>query len=243
MAPSHLKALNLIIFSRNYLSGMKRELVYTDDGSVTLYLPEMDEHYHSTFGAIQESLHIYIEQGLLQTKSNEISVLEIGFGTGLNAFLSYCIASQNNLAINYLSLEKYPLNEEEISRLNYPESIFTEHTLAFRKIHETKWNEWADISPEFRLKKIQADLITYQFEAAPQFDLVYYDAFAPVKQPEMWTDEVLQKVAATVKKDGILVTYCAKGAVRRSLAAAGFAMERIPGPPGKKEILRGKKTF
>jgi tRNA U34 5-methylaminomethyl-2-thiouridine-forming methyltransferase MnmC len=222
---------------------MKRELVYTDDGSTTWYLPEMGEHYHSTFGAIQESLHIYIEQGLLHTKTEEISVLEIGFGTGLNAYLSYCFATQNNLSIKYLSLEKYPLDEEEISLLNYPANIFSEHALAFSKIHKAEWNEWADISPEFRIKKVQADLITHQFGATPQFDLVYYDAFAPAKQPEMWSDEVLQKVAETVKKDGILVTYCAKGTVRRSLASAGFAMERIPGPPGKKEILRGKKTF
>lgn len=222
---------------------MKRVIVYTDDGSPTLYLPDIDEHYHSTFGAIQESLHIYIEQGLLQCNSKEISVLEIGFGTGLNAFLSCCFARQHKISLNYLCLEKFPLNNEEVSNLNYPEKTFPEYKEIFSKIHEAEWDKWVDISPEFRIKKIQADLITYEFDTPNFYDLLYYDAFAPSKQPEMWTEEVIQKVAATVKKDGIIVTYCAKGDVRRNFTSAGFKMERIPGPPGKKEILRGKKTF
>ncbi|OFX54530.1 MAG: hypothetical protein A2066_03930 [Bacteroidetes bacterium GWB2_41_8] len=222
---------------------MKRVLMITEDGSHTIYLPEMDEHYHSVHGAIQESLHIYIEQGLLQTCRKDISVLEIGFGTGLNAYLTYCYALEQNLSLNYIGLEKYPLNEDEYSILNYSDEIFPEYSAIFNRLHQAEWGKMNEISTEFMLTKIKADIATFQFNDTPQFDLVYYDAFAPGKQPEMWTDIILKKVAATVKKDGIIITYCAKGTVRRALSDAGFAMERIPGPPGKKEILRGKKTF
>ena len=222
---------------------MKRVLMITEDGSHTIYIPEMDEHYHSVHGAIQESLHIYIEQGLLQTTKTDLSVLEIGFGTGLNAYLTYCYSQERNISVNYICLEKYPLNEAEYSVLNYPDSIFPEYSTIFNLMHKSDWGETIEIQERFKFKKIKADLLTFQFDEKPQFDLVYYDAFAPGKQPEMWTDQLLHKVAATVKPDGIIVTYCAKGAVRRSLADAGFSMERIPGPIGKKEILRGKKTF
>lgn len=215
----------------------------TEDGSHTIYLPEMDEHYHSVHGAIQESLHIYIEQGLLQTEKKELSILEIGFGTGLNAYLTYCYALKRNLSLHYFGLEKYPLNEDEYSALNYSDEIFPEYSSIFSQLHRGEWGKKIEISKEFKLTKIKADLATFEFDDIPQFDLVYYDAFAPGKQPEMWTDKILQKVAATVKKDGIVITYCAKGTVRRALSGAGFIMERIPGPPGKKEILRGKKTF
>ncbi len=222
---------------------MKKEFIITEDGSHTIYLPEMDEHYHSVHGAIQESVHIYIGQGLLQTTKNEISVLEIGFGTGLNAYLTYCFAKERNISVNFLSLEKYPLTEPEYLQLNYPDSIFSENSLVFEQMHRAEWDLNQEISSSFWLKKVKADLLSYQFNPEPQFDLVYYDAFAPGKQPEMWTDEVLHKVAKSVKDGGILVTYCAKGTVRRAFSAAGFFMERIPGPTGKKEILRGTKTF
>ena len=215
----------------------------TDDGSHTIYLPEMDEHYHSIHGAIQESVHIYIGQGLLKVEKSSISILEIGFGTGLNAYLTYCYSKERKLSIDYFSLEKYPLLESEYMQLNYPKSAFPEFGPIFEQMHRADWDQTIEISSDFRLQKLQADLLTYQFQSEPKFDLVYFDAFAPVKQPEMWTDEILQKVAASVKKGGILVTYCAKGTVRRAFSSAGFLMERIPGPFGKKEILRGKKTI
>jgi len=220
---------------------MQKEFLITEDGSHTIYLPEMDEHYHSIHGAIQESMHIYIQEGLFQTPKKEISILEIGFGTGLNAYLTYCYAKQMKIKVNYYSLEKYPLTESEFMRLNYPDTIFPEFAFIFEQMHRQVWNFPFEISPEFQLHKIQADLLTFQFDSVPLFDLVYYDAFAPGKQPEMWSDEVLQKVSASVKADGLLVTYCAKGTVRRAFQAAGFIMERLPGPIGKKEILRGKK--
>ena len=222
---------------------MDKEFVITEDGSHTIYLPEMDEHYHSTHGAIQESLHIYINQGLFQVTKQEISILEIGFGTGLNAYLTFAFADHKKLTINYFSIEKYPLSEIDYLKLNYPSKIFPEYSDVFEKIHRAKWDSIVKISPEFSLQKVSADLLTFEFNCLPQFDLVYYDAFAPGKQPEMWTDEIIQKVASTVKKDGILITYCAKGSVRRAFSAAGFQMERIPGPIGKKEILRGKKSI
>jgi len=222
---------------------MDKEFVITEDGSHTIYLPEMDEHYHSTHGAIQESLHIYINQGLLQIANQEISILEIGFGTGLNAYLTYSYAENKKLKINYFSIEKFPLGETDYLKLNYPQNIFPEYSAVFEKIHRSEWNKIVEISPEFSLQKVHADLLSFEFNQLPQFDLVYFDAFAPGKQPEMWTDEIIQKVSDCVKKDGILVTYCAKGSVRRSFSAAGFQMERIPGPTGKKEILRGKKTI
>lgn len=214
----------------------------TEDGSQTIYLPEMDEHYHSTHGAVNESLHVYIEQGLLRTAKKEICILEIGFGTGLNTYLTYCYAQQNDLSINYYSLERYPLSEPEYSLLNYPEQVFPEHAQMFRLMHDIEWDSLVSVSENFKLKKIQADLLTFDFNEIPPVDLVYYDAFAPSKQPAMWTDQILHKVASRVSAEGILVTYCARGSVRRALSDAGFTMERIPGPKGKKEILRGKKT-
>lgn len=222
---------------------MNKEFVITEDGSHTIYLPEMDEHYHSTHGAIQESMHIYINRGLLEVEKKNITILEIGFGTGLNAFLSFAHSKTKNLNINYITIEKYPLSADDYKQLNYPASIFPEHTDVFAQLHKAAWNEPIEISPNFRLYKIQADLLTFMFDNLPQFDLVYYDAFAPGKQPEMWTDEIINKVCSMVMKDGIVVTYCAKGSVRRAFASAGFEMMRLPGPVGKKEILRGKKTL
>lgn len=222
---------------------MHREVMITEDGSHTLYLPEMEEHYHSIYGAIQESRHIYIEQGLLQLDKQEISVLEIGFGTGLNAFLSYGYSKLKNLKINYTSIEKYPLTEKEYALLNYPDQIFPEYAPIFRQMHQQEWNVWNELDSDFKIKKIQSDLLDLEFDPEQKFDLVYYDAFAPDKQPKMWSSDILQKVGFVVKINGLLLTYCAKGVVRRNLTNAGFLMERIPGPKGKKEILRGKKTI
>ena len=220
---------------------MQKELMITEDGSHTIYLPELDEHYHSVHGAIQESRHIYIEQGLFQLDKKEISVLEIGFGTGLNAFLTFGYSKLRNLQISYTSIEKYPLAEKEYNQLNYPSQVFPEFEFVFRKLHNLEWDVWRELEPDFRIKKNQSDLLTFSFNPDEKYDLIYYDAFAPGKQPEMWSSLVLNKVASTLKRNGLLLTYCAKGTVRRSLADAGLAMERIPGPKGKKEILRGKK--
>lgn len=215
----------------------------TEDGSHTIYLPEMNEHYHSVYGAIQESRHIYIEQGLLQLGKNEISILEVGFGTGLNAFLTYGYSKSQGFRINYTTIEKYPLSEEEYRQLNYPDEVFPEHASVFNRLHQSDWNNWNELDLNFRILKLHADLLTTEFDREQKFDLIYYDAFAPGKQPEMWDQQLLARLVAGLKADGLFLTYCAKGVVRRSLAEAGLTMERIPGPPGKKEILRGKKAI
>jgi len=222
---------------------MNKEFVITEDGSHTIYLPEMDEHYHSTHGAIQESLHIYINEGLLQFVNQRISVLEIGFGTGLNAFLSCIFAQKHNISVKYWSIEKFPLTEAEYRNLNYADREFREFASIFDKIHCSQWDTDVEIAPNFTLHKIQADLTTYQFNFRSPIDLLYYDAFAPNKQPDLWTDEIIKKVCGCVGEEGIVVTYCAKGSVRRAFAGVGFQMERLPGPTGKKEIIRGKKHF
>lgn len=213
----------------------------TEDGSHTIYLPEMDEHYHSVHGAIQESRHIYIEQGLLQLNKNEISILEIGFGTGLNAFLTFGYSKFSKLKINYASIEKYPLSEKEYSQLNYPEQVFPGYQSVFSRLHNAEWDVWTELDSDFRMLKLKADLLTVHFNSEQKYDLVYYDAFAPEKQPEMWSQDILSKVSSALKINGLLLTYCAKGSVRRSFTDAGLTMKRIPGPKGKKEILRGKK--
>jgi len=220
---------------------MIREFLVTEDGSHTLYLPEIDEHYHSIHGAIQESQHIYIGQGLEQCNKNELTILEIGFGTGLNAYLTFCHTHLKK-SVNYYSIEKYPLLSSEYSKLNYSELSFPENRDIFEQLHQSEWNKKICISEDFNLCKLEVDLLNYDINILPKADLIYYDAFAPVKQPEMWTDEILEKIASVLKPEGIFVTYCAKGTVRRALTQAGLTMERIPGPTGKKEILRGKKS-
>jgi len=221
---------------------MHKVFLTTEDGSHTVYLPEIDEHYHSIHGAINESMHVYIEQGLLYTKKKKLTIIEIGFGTGLNAYLTYAYAEKENLEIEYYAIEKYPLNQQEYSTLNYPKNIFNEYAGFFDRIHEAAWDKMIEISPNFKILKMKVDLLTCQLNDVPLFDLVYFDAFAPSKQPEMWTADILSKVSNCVSIGGIFVTYCAKGSVRRTLTENGFIMERIPGPKGKKEILRGKKT-
>lgn len=221
---------------------MIKEFIVTADGSQTIYLPEMDEHYHSVHGAIQESRHVYIDAGFMQVEKDEIKVLEIGFGTGLNAFLTMCQAEITDKKVNYVSLEKFPLGEKEYQALNYPDQIFPGNEEYFRQLHECPWNQPVALTQTFEITKVETDLTAYIFADEPTFELVYFDAFAPDKQPEMWTGEVLSKVVSTMAVGGIFTTYCAKGVVRRALASFGLTMERIPGPTGKKEILRGKKA-
>ena len=219
---------------------MLNEIKVTEDGSHTLFVPEIDECYHSTHGAIQESGHIFIGAGLNQCAKSEINVLEIGFGTGLNAFMTLLEGEKSGRKIHFTSLEKCPVEMAKVKLLNYSEVLAPDKNPLFEQLHLSPWNEEVQITPLFTLKKIEADFTEYDF--TDNFDVVYYDAFSPEKQPEMWTDEIIQKIASKVKKDGILVTYCAKGSVRRAFSSAGFHMERIPGPIGKKEILKGKKT-
>jgi tRNA U34 5-methylaminomethyl-2-thiouridine-forming methyltransferase MnmC len=218
----------------------ERSLLITSDGSHTLFVKEIDESYHSTHGAIQESQHIFIESGLKQCKKPEISVLEIGFGTGLNAFLALLEAENKEKTIDYITLERYPIEIETAFKLNYPKQIDIKKQALFEALHKAKWNDKTTITRNFTLTKVLTDFTQYSF--CSNFDVVFFDAFSPEKQPEMWTQELFTNIFNRCNPNAVLTTYCAKGIVRRNLQNAGFVVERLPGPPGKREILRAKKV-
>ena len=219
---------------------MNSEFIITEDGSHTLFVPAIDECYHSTHGAVQESRHIFIEAGLKQSAKTEISVLEIGFGTGLNAFLTLIEAEQSSNQIQYTSLELYPLEVEKALQLNYADGYSPEIESCFKQLQTSAWNIKVPISTFFTLEKIKADFTKYNF--TEMYDVIYFDAFSPEKQPEMWSQEQFETLFAHCNTGAILTTYCAKGIVRRAMQAAGFTVERLQGPPGKREILRGTKS-
>lgn len=218
---------------------MKRVFKVTEDGSHTLYIPELDEHYHSKFGAIQEAVHIYINAGLNYCEKKDINVLEAGFGTGLNTFLTYIEAENQNKNINYTSIELYPLEDDITESLNFPEAIEYKKPEVFKAIHNAKWNSSEEISSHFTLRKIQDDLTKHKFEGP--YDVVYYDAFAPEVQPELWSPDIFKNIYNSMSEGGILTTYCVKGIVKRAIKACGFEITRLPGPPGKREMLRAIK--
>ena len=213
----------------------KIELKVTDDGSHTLYVPELDEHYHSTNGAINESIHVFIEPNLQFCGKQNVSILEIGFGTGLNAFLTALY--QGDKTIHYHTLEKYPITESLTSQLNYTDN--NDEKALFQSMHQLSWQKESELKDGFTLLKDETDLTTAAFNL--DYDLVYFDAFAPEKQPEMWSEEIFQKIYKAMNDGGILTTYCAKGVVRRRMQACGFFVERLPGPKGKREMLRATK--
>ncbi|MCW3070672.1 MAG: SAM-dependent methyltransferase [Bacteroidetes bacterium] len=220
---------------------MQRKIITTSDGSHSLYVPELNEHYHSIHGAIQESRHVFIEAGLKQAAKNNsaISVFEVGFGTGLNALLTYLESERLGLKINYTSVEAFPLEEAIFNALNYPQET-GEGKQAFELLHSSSWEVKNSISENFSLLKLKTSLLDVILEN-DQYDLVYFDAFGPLVQPEMWTDEIFSKLYHAMKKGGVLVTYCSKGEVQRAMKRAGFSVEKIPGPPGKREMVRATK--
>ena len=223
---------------------MKREIIKTADGSATIYLPQWNEHYHSKHGAVQEAQHVFIKTGLHhfleQHKPQKLSVLEIGFGTGLNALLTLVEAEKKSIQIYYTGVEAYPVLSEELELLEYPSFLTHENAaLAFRKLHEAAWEKKQEISAFFRLKKEKK--FFGEITSEEEFDLIYFDAFGPRVQPDLWTEEVFFKMYRALKQHGVLVTYSAKGSVRRALQAVGFVVERLPGPPGKREMLRATK--
>lgn len=223
---------------------MKTIIKTTDDGSHTLYVPEMDEHYHSTHGAIQESMHVYIDAGLRHCTKADINLLEVGFGTGLNAFLTLLEAEKSEKQIRYTTLELYPIPEASIAQLNFSDMVDPSRRDSFIKLHTAQWEEWVQISPFFWLKKRKMDLRDLLLSAQEeQQDLIYFDAFAPEKQPEMWGQEIFDVLFSLSSDHALLTTYCAKGVVRRMLQSAGYIVERLPGPSGKREILRAKKMM
>ncbi|MEA4850649.1 MAG: tRNA (5-methylaminomethyl-2-thiouridine)(34)-methyltransferase MnmD [Paludibacter sp.] len=218
---------------------MNSEILITSDGSHTLFVPEIDECYHSTHGAIQESRHIFIETALKQHSKTELNVLEVGFGTGLNALLALVEAERSGKIIHYCTLEKYPVTVEKAFLLNYPAMIDVRYKDVFEKMHSSAWNGKVKITPFFEIEKMECDFTN--FEHTSTYDIVFFDAFSPEKQPEMWTQQQFEKIYAHCNPGVILTTYCAKGVVRRALQSAGFSVERLAGPPGKREILRAVK--
>ncbi|HET6994579.1 MAG TPA: tRNA (5-methylaminomethyl-2-thiouridine)(34)-methyltransferase MnmD [Chitinophagaceae bacterium] len=223
---------------------MERKMIITKDGSASIAIPEMNVTYHSIHGAIQESLHVFIEAGfsylINELTGKPINIFEMGFGTGLNALLTLIEADTKNQPVHYTSVELYPLRDNEISLLNYCEQLKqAAYQPSFEKLHSCDWEKDIAMSPFFTFHKSRTDLVN--FSTHQPFNLAYYDAFAPVAQPELWTKSIFEKLFNMMSPGGILVTYCSKGDVQRAMKAAGFGIEKIPGPPGKREILRAEK--
>lgn len=221
---------------------MKREIVITKDGSHTIAIPEMAVTYHSIHGAIQESMHVFIKEGLHyvinQSTNQPIHIFEMGFGTGLNTFLTAIEAEKNNIQVHYTATEQFPLSVDEASSLNYVDVLH--HQNLFQHLHDSPWNEEVIINKHFTIYKIHNSLINLSTNQL--FKIIYYDAFAPSAQPELWTKEIFEKLFAMLEPNGVLVTYCSKGDVRRNMIAAGFTVKKLPGPLGKREMLRATKA-
>lgn len=215
------------------------EIRLTADGSHTLYVPSLGEHYHSHFGALTESEHIFINAGLASLKSEKVSILEVGFGSGLNALLTALYAGKNKINITYVALEKYPLDASLLSQLNYGKLTGEEGPVLFEAIHAAPWNEPVKLTPWFTIQKKLSDLTVINIEGL--YDLVFFDAFGPDKQPEMWTREVMQKISAITHPGSVFVTYSAKGELKRVLRELGFYVTLLPGPPGKRVMTRAVK--
>ncbi len=219
------------------------KLVITEDGSHTIFVPGMEEHYHSIHGAITESKHVFIRNGLdCLLHRPSVTILETGFGTGLNALLTLISAGAHGIEIYYHALEKFALDKEVTGLLNYPSILEKENKHAahyFESLHGAPWDEMTKITPLFNLRKIRADIPSYNPDF--NYDLVYFDAFGPEKQPEMWAHDVLTRIVNRMTPGGVFATYCVKGTVRRTLKEAGLTVSKHPGPPGKHEILRGVK--
>ena len=221
---------------------MKRKIITTGDGSTTIQIEEWNEQYHSIYGAIQESNHVFIKHGLFEvfkTNLDTINLLEIGFGTGLNAFITCLEAEKEKRSINYVGVEGYPIYQEEIEQLNYTDLLSNNSTTYFESIHKVPWEAPHKIHSNFVLTKRQK--LFSKVEDKDCFNLIYFDAFGAKAQPELWTKAIFEIMFNALKKDGILVTYAAKGSVRRAMQAVGFTVERLEGPPGKREMLRARK--
>lgn len=230
-----VRAVNLSRVSNPY-----REIATTADGSKTLFVPHWDEHYHSIHGAMQESIHVFIHAGLKyfieKNQPAEIRIFEAGFGTGLNALLTAKYIMDLPVKVFYQSVEAYPLTMEEVEALNYVESESDLLQKIYFDMHQAEWNQPVAITDNFILEKQKGFLEEWQ-NSGP-VDIVYFDAFAPSAQPDLWSEEVFENLYSAMSGDGILVTYCAKGSVKRAMKAAGWNIEKLPGPPGKREMTR-----
>jgi tRNA U34 5-methylaminomethyl-2-thiouridine-forming methyltransferase MnmC len=226
---------------------MQRNLIVTKDGSHSVAIPDLEVSYHSVFGAVQESLHVFIESGLKHwfnqhTTASRCVIFEMGFGTGLNALLSVIEAERLQRRLIYEAVEAFPLEDSITQKLNYCEALQeASWQPVFESLHSDEWNKTQEITDFFSFKKIHAPLVDYT--PTEPIDIIFYDAFAPAAQPELWTKEVFENMLNMLAPDGMLVTYCSKGDVRRALLAAGFSVEKIPGPPGKREMIRARRPM
>ncbi|WP_100612516.1 tRNA (5-methylaminomethyl-2-thiouridine)(34)-methyltransferase MnmD [Confluentibacter lentus] len=224
---------------------MERNVIITADGSSTIYLPEWDEPYHSKHGAIQEAYHVFIKHGfhfLCEQSYNDMAILEIGFGTGLNAFITYMESEKLQVSVDYCGVEAYPVSAEDIVKMNYVTELKAEKKASFfEKMHQVSWEKSHKIASHFSLTK--QNKFFSDIEDQNKFNLIYFDAFGARVQPELWTETIFQKMYDALKPNGILVTYSAKGSVRRAMQAVGFSVEKLPGPPGKREMLRATKKL
>jgi len=221
---------------------MERQIQITSDGSQTMAVPELQITYHSIHGAIQESIHVFIEAGLkpLLKQYETIYIFEMGFGTGLNALLSLQQALQSNQKIFYYTVELFPLKPGEYNQLNYAQQLRDDSLqFYFLEMHKCEWEKNVPIHSLFTLHKSNESL--FNLSTDKLFNLIYFDAFAPKAQPELWTKEVFEKMFRILENKGVLVTYCSKGDVRRAMQAVGFTVHKLKGPPGKREMLRGRK--
>ena len=219
---------------------VKREIIETADGSTTIHIPEWNEQYHSKHGAIQEAYHVFIKNGLSHYKDDKVNILEIGLGTGLNCFITYLEAIKSKLEIDYVGVEAYPIGNDEVGQLNYVSELNAKiHESIFQKIHSEAWGGKVVLNAAFSLTKRQQ--FFGEINDENEFDLIYFDAFGARVQPELWTVEIFRIMFQALKKNGVLVTYSAKGSVRRAMLEVGFEVERLPGPPGKREMLRAVK--
>lgn len=219
---------------------MKREIITTADGSTTIQIKDWQEQYHSKHGAIQEAYHVFIHSGLDLFENTTVDILEIGFGTGLNALITLIEFQKRNLNINYTGVEAYPVSKEELDQLNYLDQLKSNSLKdEFDTMHTSPWETLVEVTSGFNLIKEQK--FFKDINKSNAFDLVYFDAFGARVQPELWTVEIFKIMFKAMKSGGYLVTYAAKGSVRRAMLEVGFLVERLPGPPGKREMLRAKK--
>lgn len=216
----------------------EREIITTKDGSHSISVPGLNEQYHSIHGAKQEAEHVFLKMGLdYFPEARSLDVFEVGFGTGLNALLTALYAEQNQKQINYTSIEKYPVTKAEIDVINFGELMGCDDL--FQSLHASDWGELEKVNDLFALRKLQMDL--KRDELPGTYDVIYFDAFAPNKQPDMWSVEVFEKMKGIMKSGGCLVTYCCQGQAKRNMKAAGLSIEKVQGPPGKREMLRAFK--
>lgn len=218
---------------------MEREVIRTADGSTTIRLKDWDECYHSTHGAIREAYHVFIRNGLNEMPQKQLSILEIGFGTGLNAFITALEAERLQIDIDYCGVEAYPVSSEEVHLMNYADQVPGEHHKLFELLHGCQWETCHRLTDNFQLTKKQMYFADIDFHN--RFDLIYFDAFGFPVQPELWTEEMFSKMFAALKSSGRLVTYAARGIISRNLSAAGFTVGKRPGPPGKREMTVANK--